>query len=148
MWQEIFRTLIKNTLRWKTIWLLFMWQEMFQTLIKIHSDEKPFGCYSCDKKFSELSSQNTLRWKTIWLSFMWQEIFRFLIKNTLRWKTIWLLVMWQKKFWTLISEYTQMENHLAANHVTKKFLNSHLRIHSDEKPFGCHSCDKKFSGLS
>ena len=86
--------------------------------------------YSCDKTFSELLSQNTLRWITIWLPLKWQNFF----------------------FWTLMSDYPQIENHSAVTHVTRFskllcywcdnfFPNSHVKIYSSEKPFGCFSCD-------
>ena len=37
-----------------------------------------------------------------------------------------------------------MKNHWAANHVTRNFSNSHVKLHLDEKPFGCtqYLCDK------
>ena len=52
----------------------------------------------------------------------------------------------KKFFRTLISKYTRIKNYLAATYVTRNFRNSYVKIHSDEKPFGCtqFSCDKKF----
>ena len=135
VWQQIYWTVMyewtcQNTLRWKTIWLLLMWQEIFRT-------------HFC---------QSTLRWKTIWLLLMRKEIFtntqfqiQWSCKNTLRIKTIWLLLIWQEIFRTRMSEYTQIKNHLAVTHVTRKFPTSCVKILSYEKPFDCHSCDKKFS---
>ena len=99
------------------------------TDVRLHSDEKPFGCDSCDKFFSwTLMSEHT-RLRNLWLPLIWQEIFR-----------------------TLMSKYTQMKNHLAATHVTRIFLNSYKKkfskMHSHEKSFGCHLCDKKLTELT
>ena len=100
-----------------------MWQEIWpNSLVKVHSDEKPYGCY-VTRNFYKLPSQNPLLWKAIWLLLIivWQEICPTLrsectCQNKLRWKTIWLLLMWQEIFGTLLP--------------------------SDEKPFGCCSCEK------
>ena len=81
------------------------------TDVRLHSDEKTFCCDLCDKIFfPELISQNTLGLRNLWLPLKWQQIFR-----------------------TLMSKYTQMKNHLAATHVTRIFLNSHIRIHSEKE---------------
>ena len=46
-----------------------------------------------------------------------------------------------------MSKDIYMKKHLTATHVARKFPISHVKIHSDKKPFDCFLCDKKFSEL-
>ena len=91
--------------------------------VRLPSDRKPFGCHSCDEIFRTL------------VLLMWQFFSKLSCQNILKWKTIWLLLTWQHFLSELSCQNTSgLRNHLAATYVSRNFPNSHVKIHSNEKP--------------
>ena len=122
---NFYKFLSQNTLSWETIWLQFVvvWQEI------------------CWPITYEWTCQSSLRLKSIWLLLIWKEIFtNFQVKIQCYEKPFWCYSCDKKlpnsHVWVIVSEYTQINNHLSATHVTRNFPRSHVRIHSDQKPFG------------
>ena len=114
------------------------------SLVRVHSDEKPFDCYSCEKKFfSTLMSKYTHMKNYFSASLVTRNFYKLFkskyndMKNHLAAPSV-TRNLPNFHIWMNMSEYTQIENHLAATHVTRKFLNC-VKILWYEKPLDTHA---------
>ena len=124
----------KNPHGWETIQLLEVWQEIHT--LKNHTEEKPFGCSKCDKKFKRLDTlENHERIHTEEKPFCCSKC--------------------DKKFTQAGTSKIHERIHIDKKPFScpmcdKTFRESatlkvHERIHTTEKPFCCSKCNKKFA---